>query len=108
MSNDKRLIDVEEWDELYRQLTVGLDPYDHYSAGYEDAVDQIDDWMETQPIIDIDTGLIGVYRWERDVAISQLDELGIAFGQKIDGVYLIKEEYEKLLEYKRMYEDLCK
>lgn len=28
-------------------------------------------------------------RWERDIAIGQLEELGIGFGQKIDGVYLI-------------------
>jgi len=48
------------------------------------------------------------YVWERDVAISQLEELGLSFGQKIDGVYITKEEYEKLLEYKYMYEDLCK
>lgn len=48
------------------------------------------------------------YKWERDVAIAQLEELGIGFGEKIDGVYLIKEEYEKLLEYKYMYEDLCR
>ena len=47
-------------------------------------------------------------RWERDVAIEQLEKLGLGFGQKIDGVYLTKEEYDKLLEYKYMYEDLCK
>ena len=47
-------------------------------------------------------------RWERDIAIEQLEELGLSLGQKIDGVYLSKEEYEKLIEYKHMYEDLCK
>ena len=36
--------------------------------------------------------------WERDIAIEQLAELGIGFGQKIDGVYLSKEEYNRLLE----------
>lgn len=51
-------------------------------------------------------GLFDQYKWERDVAISQLEELGLGFGQKIDGVYLTKEEYEKLIEYKFMYEDL--
>ena len=51
-------------------------------------------------------GAIDQIRWERDVAIEQLKELGISFGQKIDGVYLNKEEYEKLLEYKWIYEDL--
>lgn len=36
--------------------------------------------------------------WERNVAIGQLEELGLSLGQKIDGVYLTKEKYEKLLE----------
>ena len=49
---------------------------------------------------------LGQYVWERDVAVSQLEELGLGLGQKIDGVYLSKEEYETLLEYKYMYEDL--
>lgn len=46
-------------------------------------------------------------RWERDVAIKQLEELGIGLGQIIDGIYLSKEKYEEMLEYKHMYEDLC-
>ena len=45
-------------------------------------------------------------RWERDIATEQLHELGLGLGQKIDGVYLSKEEYEALLEYKYMYENL--
>ena len=36
------------------------------------------------------------YRWERDVAISQLEKLGIGFAEKIDGVYLSIEEYKGL------------
>lgn len=106
MSYKKRVIDVEEWDRWCKELTSDLEPYDHYDMGYRDAVDRIDDWMDTQPIIDVDSGLVGQYRWERDVAISQLEELGIGFGQKIDGVYLTKEEYEELLDYKWMYNKL--
>lgn len=41
-------------------------------------------------------GCVEQYRWERDMAIEMLDELGLSFGQKIDGVYLSKEEYEEL------------
>ena len=47
-------------------------------------------------------------RWERDIAIEQLNELSISFGEKIDGKYLSAKEYEELLEYKYMYENLCK
>lgn len=46
------------------------------------------------------------YKWELGIAIQQLADLGIGFGEKIDGVYLTKEEYEDLLEYKFMYESL--
>ena len=108
MSNQKRIIDVEEWNQLYKKLTDGLNQYDHYCTGYVDAVDIIDDWMDAHRIVDTEDCLAGQYRWERNVAIDQLEQLGIGFGQKIDGVYLTKEEYEKLLEYKHMYEDLCK
>lgn len=48
------------------------------------------------------------FKWERDVALEQLEELGIGFAEEIDGKYLTKEEYEELLEYKYMYEDLCR
>ena len=51
---------------------------------------------------------IGQFKWERDIAIEQLEELGIGFGQKIEGVYLTHDEYNELLEYKAMYEGLCR
>ena len=44
-------------------------------------------------------GTIDQIRWERDIAISQLKELGISFGQKIDGIYLSKDKYEELLTW---------
>lgn len=52
--------------------------------------------------------ILNQIRWERDIAIAQLAELGLSLGQIIDGKYLSKEEHNKLLEYKYMYEDLCK
>lgn len=52
--------------------------------------------------------LLDQYKWERDVALEQLEELGLSLGEKIDGVYVDKEAYEKLLEYQWMYENLNK
>lgn len=46
--------------------------------------------------------------WERNIAIKQLEELGLSLGQKIDGYYLTQEEYKKLFEYRLMYENLCR
>ena len=37
-------------------------------------------------------------RWERDIAIGQLEELGISLGQKIEGVYLTREKFDKLFK----------
>lgn len=68
-------------------------------------------WMlvRNMPTIDVvSKGLFDQIKWERDVAIEQLKELGLSFGQKIDGIYLTQEEYEDLVEYKNMYEDLCR
>lgn len=53
-------------------------------------------------------GCVEQFRWENEILTEQLKELGISFGQKIDGVYLSKEKYNELLEYKSMYESLCK
>lgn len=52
--------------------------------------------------------LINQIRWERDIALEQLADLGLGLGQKIEGHYITEEEYDKLLEYKHMYKDLCK
>ena len=49
-------------------------------------------------------GCVGQYRWERDIALEMLEELGLGFGQKIDGVYISNDRYKELLEC----ESLCK
>lgn len=76
----------------------------------ESSKDEVRDAIQrinNAPAVDaVSRGLFDQYKWERDVAISQLEELGISFGQKIDGVYLTKEEYEELLDYKWMYNKL--
>ena len=51
---------------------------------------------------------LGQFMWERDVALSQLEELGLSLGQNINGVYLTHDKYNELLEYKYRYESLCK
>ena len=56
----------------------------------------------------VNAGVYNQTKWERDIALMQLEELGLGLGQIIDGKYLSKEEYEELLEYKHMYKDLCK
>ena len=49
---NKKIIDIEEWDALYKRLTQNLEPYEHYDMGYEDALNCIDDWIDSLPIVD--------------------------------------------------------
>lgn len=49
------------------------------------------------------------FRWERDIAVMQLNDLGVGFGESTDNyVCLPKKKYDELLEYKLMYENLCR
>ena len=99
MKTIDRLIEADEYFEVIR------DDLEIRGDSFRRAVDHL---HEMKTVDAVSRGLFEQYKWERDIAIEQLNELGISFGQKIDGVYLTKEEYEKLLEYKYMYEDLCK
>lgn len=78
----------------------------------ESSKDEIRDVIQrikNAPAVDaVSRGLFEQYKWERDIAISQLEDLGIGFGQKIDGYYLTSEEYKEMFEYRLMYEDLCR
>ena len=65
------------------------------------------DGIESMKIAISALGAIEQYKWERDVAISQLEELGLGLGQKIDGVYLTHDQHNELLEYRYRYESLC-
>lgn len=43
------LLDETKWREFCEQESVDLDPDELYDNGYEDAMDNVDDWIITQP-----------------------------------------------------------
>ena len=45
----------------------------------------IKDWNTRKPM----DSYVEQLKWERDVAISQLEELGIGFGKKVDGKVVV-------------------
>lgn len=49
----KKIIDMEEWNAFYAEQMKGIDPYNHYDNGYEDAIDKVDAWLEEQPAADV-------------------------------------------------------
>ena len=86
----KKYINMERWNEIQM---LEADDY-KYSIALENAI--------------LGLKMLEQRGWERDIATAQLHELGIGLGQKIDGIYLTHDKYKELLEYKLMYEDLCK
>ena len=74
----------------------------HLEAGYIDMTETYDkNEFEIIKEAMSSLGALAQYKWERDIAIMQLETLGISFAEKIDGVYLTMEEYGELLEKAR-------
>lgn len=83
--------------------------YEDYKAYKENAIKILEDNGQYATANAVEMafsawGCIGQYRWERDIALEMLDELGLGFAQKIDGVYISNDRYKELLEC----ESLCK
>ena len=75
----------------------------------KDEIDEIIQRIKHFPATDaVSKNLYDQTKWERDIALEQLADLGLFLGQKIEGYYITEDEYDELLEYKRKYEDLCK
>lgn len=67
---------------------------DDYTQGYMDALDKVEEVIREQPIvkaIPFDSEYIKQIRWERDIAISQLEDIGCGLGQDMTEV---KEKLE--------------
>lgn len=41
---------------------------------------------------------LGQYRWECEIATSQLKQLGIGFAEKIDGVYISRDKINNIIQ----------
>ena len=52
MANEKRLIDASAWKSFYDDKKNILDRFYTHDAGYEEAIDNVDDWMDAQPVVD--------------------------------------------------------
>lgn len=48
---------------------------------------------------------LGQYMWERDVAISQLEELGLSLGQKVDHVKSLIDKEKMTLAEKELHKN---
>ena len=89
-------------------MKMTYEDIEEYRENAIDLLTEVDQESTAKVVDEAFSALVSVdqFQWERDVAIQQLADLGIGFGEKVDGVYLTKEEYEDLLEYKFMYESL--
>ena len=87
MVNEKRLIDASAWKSFYEDKKNILDRFYTHDAGYEDALDNVDDWMDAQPTVDAVEVVHG--RWEK-----YTDDKFMGYGA--DG----RMRYRKVYSYK--------
>ena len=98
-----RAIDADEVLKTYKkwipQLVLPEDEGDR--RGVETCIAVLED----APTLEVvSKGLYDQIKWERDIALEQLADLGLCLGQKIEGYYVTEDEYDNLIEYKHMYE----
>ena len=75
MTNEKRLIDAN----VIKYRTIGCGGW----GRPEEVVDKYD--IEKMPTVDaVSRGVLDQVRWERDVAIEQLESYGVSLGEKAD------------------------
>ena len=89
-------------DELIRRRVL-IDEFEWLKSvvneSSKDEIEEVIRRIKNVPAVDaVSKSLYDQIKWERDIALGQLEELGISLGQKIDGVYLTKEKYDELLE----------
>ena len=80
---------------------------------YDSVINALDEIQQYRAICTIEEfkrakemeAVYGQVKWERDIAISQLEEIGVALGQKMEEFKALKEKNETL---KTLYEDARK
>lgn len=65
-------------EEAIDTLTLRKDCYDELSEALDMAIEA----LQTEPTKAVPPSLADVYKWERDIALSQLEEYGIGFAEK--------------------------
>lgn len=84
-----RPIDADKFEVISGYIPEGYD-VDSYLAGNKEILEMIDN----APTIDVvSVGVLEQYKWERDVAIAQLEELGIGFGQVKPDIEVVRHGY---------------
>ena len=95
MANEKRLIDANELitaiqgtaSEVARTAPYDPDWFTRLAARQVEILYLIDE----QPTVDaVSRGVHDQVRWERDVAIGQLESYGISLGEKADAVKVVR------------------
>lgn len=85
--------------------TVEKQTHEEYKRGRILTNKEADEWNELQAIGTVEElqrakQMEAVYRqvkWERDIAISQLEEIGISLGQNMDDIKALKEKSVKVI-----------
>ena len=80
----KRLIEAEDLSKVIKEYFKDCIEHNKHNIDVIECNADIQNFIDNQPTVTDIEKVIGQYKWERDVAISQLEELGIGFGEKVD------------------------
>lgn len=72
-----RLVDADE-------LLSYVDRVKNCGLGKKKSIEYITKYISNMPTAYDFDKVIGQYKWERDIAMYQLEQLGIGFGQKLE------------------------
>lgn len=80
-------MDREEAIKLLEHISIAYTPTDAYGdyddpQPYEEAMDMAIESLQAEATKAVPPSLADVYKWERDIALSQLEEYGIRFAEK--------------------------
>ena len=90
MANEKRLIDANAFIKELDNFVVNP-PFAHPATPWHRGVTLAAETALRMPTVDaVSRGVHDQVRWERDVAIGQLESYGISLGEKADAVKVVR------------------
>ena len=79
MTNEEAIQDLKD---ILEEATSDKDAVCYVTSEDAEALDMAIETLQTEPTKAVPPSLADVYKWERDIALSQLEEYGIGFAEK--------------------------
>ena len=105
-----RLIDADEFYKMLQNYRPYVDGglFNAIQLEVQQVIDCLEEELNDAPTIDaVSKGVVEQFRWERDVAMAQLEEYGIPFGTNKDEDVVRVVRCKDCRWYDNKYGDVC-